>query len=404
MKSLRKIASLISGLVFIFSGLSKGVDPMGSMYKFVDYFTAFGLEAFNGLALILGIILCTAEFVIGFAILTGIRINLASWGLLIFMVIFTPLTLLLAINNPVSDCGCFGDAIHLSNWQTFFKNLVILFFVLIVFIQRKEFREVTDQRAEYITIGLSALAFLVFVQLNYRYLPYIDFRPYKTGTDISESMTIPDGAPIDEYEVLLIYEKDGVQEEFTIDNYPSDSSWVFIDQKSTLVKKGYVPPINDFNLSSIYGDDLTDIILDDPGYTLIMISKLLAEAPDGAIDKGIELGRELQHAGFNFYILTSSSTDDMLAYNMNELFLSGDETTIKTIIRSNPGMLLLSDGVIIKKWSCYSIPESDKILDKLDKYEKNMDTSAGLRLFLLMALVASLSFITSIYLRKRNNL
>jgi uncharacterized membrane protein YphA (DoxX/SURF4 family) len=140
MKSARNIARIFSGLVFIFSGLSKGVDPMGSMYKFIDYFTAFGLDSLNNMALILGIALCTAEFLIGFAILTGIRIKQSSWGLLLFMLVFTPLTLVLAINNPVSDCGCFGDAIHFTPWQSFIKDMVLMVFVLPVFLYRKEIK------------------------------------------------------------------------------------------------------------------------------------------------------------------------------------------------------------------------------------------------------------------------
>ncbi len=400
MRSIRNIARIVSGLVFIFSGLSKGVDPMGSMYKFIDYFTAFGLDSLNNLALILGIALCTAEFIIGFAILTGIRMKEASWGLLLFMIGFTPLTLILAINNPVSDCGCFGDAIHLTNWQTFFKNLVILVFVVIVFIERKKYDNLSKAGTEWIIVGISTIVFVIFIQLNYRYLPFIDFRPYHIGTNINESMIIPEDAPVDEYDVILIYEKDGNQQEFTLDNYPSDSSWVFVDQMSTLVKKGYIPPIHDFSLTSIYGEDLTDIILNDPTYTLLMVSVILSEAPQGSVESFIELGTEIQDAGFNFYILTSSTTDDLLAYNNNQMFLSGDETTIKTIIRSNPGLLLLQNGVILKKWSYNSMPEAEEIINKLDKYEKRIDSSAGLRLILLILLIASASYITTLILRK----
>ncbi len=400
MKYARNFARIVSGLVFIFSGLSKGVDPMGSMYKFIDYFTAFGLDSLNNIALILGVILCTAEFIIGFAVLTGIRIKEASWGLLLFMILFTPLTLVLAINNPVSDCGCFGDAIHLTNWQTFFKNIIILGFVVLVFVERKKYSNLTDKTSEWTVVAISTIVFLIFVRLNYSYLPFIDFRPYHEGTNITKSMTIPENAPVDEYEVSLIYEKDGETQEFTLENYPSDSSWVFVDQKSTLVKKGYIPPIHDFSLTSIYGEDLTDIILSDPGYTLLMVSTVISEAPEGSIEKGIEMGTSMQDDGFNFYILTSSSIDDLLLFNNNRIFLSGDETTLKTIIRSNPGLLLLQNGVILKKWSYNSIPEPEKIIDKLDVYVSRQDTSANLRLILLMSLVASLSYVLTLILKK----
>jgi uncharacterized membrane protein YphA (DoxX/SURF4 family) len=400
MKSARNIARIFSGLVFIFSGLSKGVDPMGSMYKFIDYFTAFGLDSLNNMALILGIALCTAEFLIGFAILTGIRIKQSSWGLLLFMLVFTPLTLVLAINNPVSDCGCFGDAIHLTNWQTFYKNIIILIPVVFVFIQRNKFDAITSSGKEWLTLSVVTIAFLVFIQLNYKYLPFLDFRPYKVGTDIEESMIIPEDGPFDEFDISLIYEKDGVTEEFTLENYPSDSSWVFVDQKSTLIKKGYVPPIHDFSLSSIYGDDLTDKILNDPGYTLLMISTSISETADGSMERGIALGTEAIKQGMSFYILTSSSTDDVLQFNDNNLFLSGDETALKTIIRSNPGFVLLSDGIILNKWSYATIPEIDRIINNLDKFEKSLDTNITLRLILLMSLVAALSYITNTLIRK----
>jgi uncharacterized membrane protein YphA (DoxX/SURF4 family) len=402
MKYLRHIARIISGLVFIFSGLSKGVDPMGSMYKFIDYFTAFGLDSLNNLALILGIILCTAEFIIGFAILTGIRIKEASWGLLIFMAGFTPLTLILAINNPVSDCGCFGDAIHLTNWQTFFKNVIILAFVLIVFFERRKYKPVAKASKEWIIIASSAIVFLIFIQLNYRYLPFIDFRPYNAGTNIHESMIIPEDAPVDEYEVSLLYEKDGEVKEFTINDYPSDSSWVFVDQKSTLIKKGYVPPIHDFSLTSLYGEDLTELILSYPGYTIMGISTIISETPAGSVPTIIELGTELKEAGFNFYFLTSSSPGDLIEFNNNEIFISGDETTIKTIVRSNPGLMLMKNGVILKKWSFNAIPEADKIMDKLAIYEKRKDSSSGLRLILLMSLIAVTSYIINLIFRKTN--
>lgn len=402
MKFLKHLARIVSGLIFVFSGLSKGIDPMGSMYKFIDYFTAFGLDSLNNLALILGIILCTLEFIIGFAILTGLRIKEASWGLLIFMAGFTPLTLVLAINNPVSDCGCFGDAIHLTNWQTFFKNVLILAFVLIVFFKRKEYKTISKAFTEWIIIGSSAILFLIFIQLNYRYLPYIDFRPYHVGANIHESMIIPEDAPVDEYEVILLYEKDGEVQEFTLDNYPSDSSWVFVDQESTLVKKGYIPPIHDFNLTSIYGEDLTDIILSYPGYTIMGISTIISKTPEGSVSKIIELGTKLKEAGFNFYFLTSSSPDELYEFNNDEIFVSGDETTIKTIVRSNPGLLLMQNGIILKKWSSNSIPEAGIIMDKLDKYEKRKDSSADLRLILLMSLIAVISHVINFILRKNN--
>ena len=185
MKIIAHTGRIIAGIVFIFSGLSKGVDPEGSMYKFIDYFTAFGLDSFSNLALVLGIMLSCAEFVIGVAALSGIRMKAAAWGLLLFMAGFTPLTLILAINNPVSDCGCFGDAIHLTNWQTFFKNLCILIFVVPVFIYRKKFAAPGKVVHEWLAIVAVSILFMIFSILNLYYLPIIDFRPYAEGENIT---------------------------------------------------------------------------------------------------------------------------------------------------------------------------------------------------------------------------
>jgi len=276
MISIKIISRYISGLVFIFSGLVKGIDPMGSMYKFIDYFTAFHLDALEPLAYLLGVILCTSEVIIGFAILTGIRMRLAAWGLLIFMLGFTPLTLYLAIGNPVADCGCFGDAIHLTNWQTFYKNIIISVFVIMVFVNRKKYKTLSSASIEWTAIIIITAAFILFTQYNYRHLPLVDFRPYKTGTNIPENMIIPEGAPTDEYETTLIYEKDGEQKEFFLDNYPSDdTTWAFIDSKTKLIKAGYKPPIYDFSLITPEGQDLTDIILSDTGFNSLRLNRNL---------------------------------------------------------------------------------------------------------------------------------
>lgn len=392
-KQLSIISRTIAGLVFIFSGLSKGIDPLGSMYKFIDYFTAFNINSVDELVFILGVVLCGVEFLIGFAILTGIRIREASWGLLIFMAGFTPLTLYLAIANPVEDCGCFGDAIHITNWQTFFKNIIISFFVLITFLERKKFRIIAPLKTEWFTVLLTGILFILFVTYNYRYLPIVDFRPYNRGTNIIESMVIPDDAPIDEYDISLIYQKDGKKREFTLENYPSDdTSWVFVDQKSTLISSGYTPPIHDFSIVDQYGIDMTTQILNDPGITILMMSTKLSDAGLKNLDQGFDIGFESIAAGINFYIVTSSSPDDFIIYENGLTFLSIDETTLKTIVRANPGYLLLKEGTIIKKWTARTLPEKENLLNdieiEIDKNRINENLKFGL--VMLVAILISL--------------
>jgi uncharacterized membrane protein YphA (DoxX/SURF4 family) len=363
MKFLRTVSRIIIGIVFMFSGLVKAIDPLGSVYKFHDYFQAFGLEFLSWSSLPLAILLFTAEFTSGFSVLTGLRQKTGIWVVMILMVIFTPLTFILALTNPVTDCGCFGDAIHLTNWQTFGKNVVLIAMVIILFTGRKKTFRLFTISTEWILISSVIFLFIAFALGNLRYLPIIDFLPYKTSVRISDKMVIPEGAAADEYETTFIYEKDGIEKEFTLDNYPADdTTWKFVDQKSRLIKKGYQPPIHDFSIASRDGVDLTDRILSHEGYTLLMISKQLHEAKEERLSEGFDLGRFCLSNGIDFYILTASVTTEIDNYYNGLQFCSTDETTLKTMLRSNPGYMLLKDGIIQGKWSWANIPEKEWFL------------------------------------------
>lgn len=360
MKFLRYISRIIVGFVFIFSGTVKAVDPLGSAYKFTDYFTAFNLEFLKFLALPLGILLCTAEFISGFSVLSGYRMKSGIWGVFLLMILFTPLTLILALTNPVSDCGCFGDAIHLTNWQTFGKNVVLLALVIILFTGRSQVKQAFQPLREWTMIVFATLLFVRFSLLNLRNLPLFDFLPYKKGVNITESMQIPEGKPADEYKTTFIYERDGVKKEFTLENYPAnDTAWKFVDQKSVLVKKGYTPPIHDFIISAGDGTDITGKILSDTGYTLLMISKKLEEAKSKNIEKGLIVGRLCGSQNIAFYLVTASGTGEAGSFSDRAPVCQADETTLKTMIRSNPGYILLRNGTIEGKWSWATLPGPD---------------------------------------------
>ncbi len=357
MKILRSAGRIVLGLVFIFSGTVKAIDPLGSTYKFHDYFQAFGIGFLKELSLPLAILLCSAEFISGFSVLTGLRLKTGIWGVLILMAIFTPLTFILALTNPVSDCGCFGDAIHLTNWQTFGKNIVLIALAIILYTGRKQVRQYFSNTIEWIVIAISAALFILFSLANLRYLPVIDFLPYKTGVKIADKMVVPEGVPVDEYQTTFIYAKDGIKKEFSLDNYPAkDTSWKFVSQKSVLIKKGYQPPIHDFSINSMNGEDFTQKVLSYPGYSVLMISKKLAEAGSKNLANGFSLGDYCMSNGINFYILTASGTGDVKSYNNGLQFCSMDETTLKTIVRANPGYILLKNGTIIGKWSWANVP------------------------------------------------
>lgn len=366
MKAFKLASRIIIGLLFMFSGFVKAVDPLGSAYKFGDYFQAFHLDFLQPFALIMGIILFTAEFVAGFSVLSGYRIKTGIRGVMFLMAIFTPLTLVLALTNPVSDCGCFGDAIHLTNWQTFGKNVIILIPAIFLFINRKKFSNRCTPVREWLTIIAVTILFVIFSLLNLKYLQLIDFLPYKTGNNITEGMIIPEGKPADEYMTTFIYEKDGVKQEFTLENYPADdTTWTFVDQKSVLVKKGYVPPIHDFSITTMNGEDITEWILSNPGYTLLMISSKLDKADKKHLEKGFELETWCTERGMGFYVVTASASDVVKSYDNGLTFCTADETTLKTVVRSNPGYMLLRAGTIVGKWSWATLPPKESFVNDM---------------------------------------
>jgi uncharacterized membrane protein YphA (DoxX/SURF4 family) len=363
MKIIRLISRIITGLVFIFSGFVKAIDPLGSAYKFSDYFQAFHLDFLKFLALPLAILLFTAEFITGVSVLSGFRQKTGIICAFLLILFFTPLTLVLALTNPVSDCGCFGDAIHLTNWQTFGKNIILLIFILILFAGRRSVKAIFSPVREWVIIASFSTAIVLFSLYNLRFLPVIDFLPYNKGTVIADKMKIPEGAAADQYRTTFIYEKDGTRKEFTISNYPaSDTSWKFIEQKSVLIKKGYIPPIHDFSIITLNKEDITDQVLNYHGYTLIMISKKISEANRTSLNAGYEIGTQCLSSGIKFYILTASESDEIKKIENSLLFCNTDETVLKTMIRSNPGYILLKNGTIVNKWSWANLPRFTKLL------------------------------------------
>lgn len=352
------ILRLIFGGVFIFSGFVKLVDPLGLTYKMQDYLIAFGgfFENFIPLAFPAAIACTTLEFVIGLNMIFKIRFRLTTTLGLLFMLFMTPLTLYTAIANPVSDCGCFGDAVIISNTATFVKNVFLLLIIIILFIVRKRIHPILTPAMEWIIVLLFTAAGVWFAIHNYRHLPVIDFRPYKVGVNIPEAMTVPDGYPQDEYEITFIYEKDGVQKEFSLDNYPkNDSTWTFVDQKSVLVSKGYEPPIHDFTIENEYWDDITEDVLDYDGYTYLVITYDINLASEEELLKVQRLyNRTVLSKDTKFYALTASSDDEIenlrRRTGVTYPFCKSDPTTLKTIIRANPGIMLIKNGTIEAKW------------------------------------------------------
>lgn len=408
MKVVRILSRILVGIVFVYSGFVKGIDPLGSTYKFHDYFVAFGIDFLNPIALPLAIILSSAEFLFGISLLFGFRPKFGIWGVLLFMSLFTPLTFILALTNPVSDCGCFGDAIILTNWETFWKNLVIMTLVIILFLSRNKYKSPYSFVTEWGILGIVYTLFIVLSINSYLHLPIMDFRPYRIGTYIPEKMEVPEGAEIDQYETILTYEKDGVQKEFNMENFPwQDSTWSFVDQQSILLKEGYTPPIHDFEIISEEGNNITDHILTDPRYSFLMVSINLPDADQTGLEKANDLAIYCSGNDYPFYALTSS-TDQEVSLLKQELnlafnFYSTDETTLKTIVRSNPGFLLLKEGTIIGKWHHRDLPGFEELNDHfmaklLETYTKKLESSKSYILLLLLFLGLALFEIVRRYL------
>lgn len=364
------ILRVFVGLVFIFSGFVKAVDPLGSTYKFIDYFTAFNIPGLHSAAFYLAFILSGLEFTLGVCMVLFIQNKLANWGTLLFMTIFTPLTLWLALKNPVHDCGCFGDAIILTNWQTFYKNIIILIPVIISFIYRKRTFRWVNLKTEWIITAVVAFLITGFSVYNYEHLPVLDFRPYKVGTYIPGKMFIPQGAPKDVYEQYITLKDTTTGKNITLDinKYTNDSifwcegtKWKYISTSDPkLIKEGFHPSIHDFNIVSNLGEDITQQVLSDPDYYFILIAYDLNNSRTKNQSKINELYTQATAYHHKFICLTSSIEQDIKNFKnkwkTQYNYYITDPITLKTIIRANPGLVLLHKGTILAKWNSNDIP------------------------------------------------
>ena len=353
------IVRTLLGLTFIFSGAVKAIDPLGTTYKIEDYLTAFG-EWFTNLlpmAQTGAFCLITIEFVLGVCLLLHIRTQWTAWLSLCFYLVMTPLTLYIALYNPVSDCGCFGDAILLTNRQTFWKNIILLTLTVILLLTKRYTPSLWVWQAEGLLAILSAGAVIGWMVWTLYHLPVLDFRPYKVGNHIPSLMEYPEDAEPDQYEITFTYAKDGVEQDFTLDNYPgNDSSWTFVRQNSHLVKKGYEPPIHDFEILNSDYEDITYDILDSEERVTLAVLYDLNKTDLSQLNRLVEIKQSCEQQGEAFYLLTGSGMDDITRFvsqpnaeSLGDVICSCDPVTLKTIVRANPGIVILQNGTIIQK-------------------------------------------------------
>lgn len=363
------LSRALLALTFIFSGFVKAIDPLGSQYKIAEYLEAVQLSAYipDWAQLILSVGLSAIEFTLGMMLLLAIRRRLACKLSLIMMVVMTLVTLWLTVSNPIQDCGCFGDVIHLTNTQTFIKNIILLTAAIILACWPLYQIRIVSKTNQWIAFYFTIFFIVTASTLSLYHLPIFDFRPYYIGQNIKKGMEIPKGAKLTTYKTTFICEKNGVTKEFTENDYPyNDSTWVFKDTHQEILEKGYEPPIHDFSITDEKtGEDLTDSILTKDGYTFLLIAPVLERADDsnfGEIDAIYEYAKE---NGYGFYGLTAST--DKAVKHWRDItgaeypFYTMDGTTLKTIIRSNPGLILLYKGTIINKWSHNDLPKQAEL-------------------------------------------
>ena len=387
---------IVLGLTFILSGFVKAIDPLGTQYKIEDYLGVLSLGGMLPDFVTLGtsVAISAIEFTLGVLLLFAISRRVISKVTLVFMTIMTLITAWLYIANPISDCGCFGDAIHLTNGETLLKNIIMLVMTAVVVYKPRDMIRTLSNGNSTIVINYSVLFILLYAAYSLYMLPQFDFRPYQIGANIEEGMKIPEGAPQPEFETTFMMKKYGQTKEFTLENYP-DSTWEFVDSKTIMVKEGFVPPIHDFSILSLNGDDLTEDILQQKGYTFLLIAPYLEKADDsnfGPIDQIYEYAEEY---GYKFYCLTASGKQAIARWQdmtgAEYPFYNTDAVTLKTIIRSNPGMLLLKDGTVIQKWSHNELPNDSELYAPLDQLtigtqKATSDTRMILKLLMLFIL------------------
>lgn len=364
MKYILWLLRIVVGVLFIFSGLIKANDPQGLSYKMNEFFEVWHMAWMMPYSLALSVIMIAFEVIAGVAVLLGYAYRVFSFLLLLLITFFTFLTAYVLFSGKIKECGCFGDCIKITNEETFWKDVALLVMILILFFFRNRVKPVFKP---YPSIALLILTtFFAFGIQWYvlEHLPFYDCLPYKKGVDINVDRQIPPGAIPDKYESVMIYAKDGVQKEFTMENYPwQDTTWVFVDRKDKLVQKGNAEPkIKDFVITDADGNEQTEQILTTPGYTFLLFIKDPTTARTDNMDVLRQLIAEANSNNIPFYVLCSASAEVSEKYRkewgLNAPFYVLDVTTSKTAMRNNPGLMLLERGVIRGKWSFRDYPQS----------------------------------------------
>jgi hypothetical protein len=365
MKIIANISRILVGIVFIFSSFVKGIDPLGTAYKMEDYFLAWGWEWALPFALFLSISMCTLEFILGVACLLNLRLKYMAWPLGFLMLYFTVLTFVDAVHPRVPDCGCFGDAIKLTNWETFYKNIVLIVLVGIIFLYRKKFVNKWPQITQTALLAVFIVLFSGFSIYNYRHLPMIDFRGWENGTDLNPAFQVQDTT----YSIYKNQVTGEIREYLTKDIPWQDSlwksQWIYLDRREVKGKSEINRQVSILD----YGvGDWTESFLLNSNYQFILISWSINEASSNGFLRASELSESLILNGHSFIVVSGTGQEDVekfkIKFNPDLEYYMADEIELKRMIRSNPGLMLLKDGIVLDKWAWRDIPDFESLKKK----------------------------------------
>lgn len=349
-----QFSRIFVGILFIISGLIKLNDPLGFSYKLAEYFSepVFNLPFLVPFSLSLAIFLVIVEVLLGIMLLIGYKAKFTIWSLLLMIVFFTFLTFYSAYFDVVKDCGCFGDALHLTPWQSFGKDIILLFFILILFANKKLVKPLFKSNVQngITLLGMTICIYIAYAVLNH--LPFIDFRPYKVGNNIQKGMEIPEGAPQSVVKMTFIYKVNGVNKEFSEDdlmNLPEGAE--FVDRKDKVITEGYIPPIHDFTMT-LDDYDYKDEILQESKVIMIVTYDLTTSDEEG-MKKIPTLVKDAYSKGYIVIGMTNSSQEEIekakKKYDLKFDYYGCDAIALKTIERANPSIVVLNKGTIMQK-------------------------------------------------------
>ncbi len=365
MRILAQLSRVLVGALFIFSGWIKANDPLGFSYKLDEYFNVFGTPWMTAVSLPMAIGICVFEIALGFALLLGARIRFTAWSLLLMIVFFTFLTFWSWKFDVVKDCGCFGDFMHLTPFTSFMKDIVLLVLILFIFIGKDSIKPIFGEKPTNIVALIGVLLSFWYTLDCYNHLPWVDLRPYAIGKSIPDGMKLPPGAQTDSVVMTFIYQKDGKELELTMEQIGDvDSTYTFVDRKDKVIREGDKPAIHDFTITSSDGTDITEDVLS-MDRVFLLVAYDINHANDEVQGKVNDFVALAQRDGVEFLCLTSSSTTDVEKFASNYgskyPFYFTDATTLKTMIRSNPGLMLIEKGVVKNMWHHHDFPSYDEV-------------------------------------------